>query len=1329
MEILKLIKPLTGAADWPVWKRRMYDFLEYHEGCIEVIEGKLEQPIEPVDDADQETKDEYSKKSVLYRKANSYAKQSISAGVSEAVYQKIMDKKTARDMWNSLKSQFEATEHDQIFSLCDEFFSFKWQVERDVNAHIAKLRQIFVDLNAALKNRNEPELSEILLVSKCLNILPSEFQSFKSSGWMSLSQGEKKTFEDLVPQLAMFERNFTGMNTKQDGEALVATKIKRLEKADGESKGNKRFPGNCNYCKKPGHMAADCRKLKYNKEKKEKESGNKTSSAESKVAFITLDPEAFVSTPTDNHWYFDNGATRHICRERSWFSIYSKFENIRSIYGAGKDPIPAYGSGEINILSTVGNKKHQLVLRNVWYAPTIPKNLFSVLAAHDQNPECYFVSRPTSCALKIGKETFVTGDRQVQGTLYRANFEVDCNQIQVHLTIPRNIPQDQVLQLFHERFGHQDRAHIKKLLLDRFGISVKNDTFVCEPCIFGKSHKLEFGSRVPATKAGELLCGDVCGPFDPSFSGKRFMIVFKDAYTKFRFVSIAKEKSEVAEALETVLEMCKVQKHPVIEFMSDNGGEFTGHKIDTILKRYGVNRRTTAPYTPEQNGIVERDNRTIVEMGRTYKYANPEVKFPSEIWAELVTTATYILNRTGKSSVPGVSPFELWFGKKPRISHLRVIPSVCYAHVPAQQRRKMSKKAIKGYLVGYDGEERYRIYVPERNNIILSRDVVFDEHPFGARSELSETPRENDSLPADLVKADSEAESHTESRAENIEHGKANVEQDSELEEDESCKDDEDNATELKTEPRVTRSGREIKTPARYKEFAMMIDIPTTFEEAVKAEDSEKWQEAMQRELNSLKENETWELTTVPPNTPIIPCKWVFTTKLRPDGTTERYKARLVAKGFRQKYGRDYEETFSPVAKLTTIRSLLSIAASKNLHMYQFDVSTAFLYGKLKETVYMTQPPGFDDNSGKVCRLFRSLYGLKQSPRCWNQCIGEFLCDQGFVQSQEDPCLYIQRKGKDFLILVLYVDDGLLASTSKKDLRSFVSLLEQRFKIMKKEPTYFLGLEIHQDKSGIKICQCGFIRKILKKFNFADCHPVNTPIVNLTENPEAKVNTEFPYRQAVGSLMYLMLGTRPDISFAVGVLSRHLEAPTNDDVVRLKRVLRYLAGTIEYAIQYKNTNNDILECYSDADFAGCTDTRRSTSGAIIKFAGGAVSWFSNRQATIADSTAEAEVVAATETAKEMVWLNRLFSEMIGPMKLPVLYIDNVAAIRISKNPESHRRTKHIERKKLMIREFYNNQKLTVDQVSSEGQLADIMTKPLVFVRFSQLRKELGIVQV
>lgn len=1317
MDLSRNIKQLTGEADWPMWKRKIRDLLDYHEGAIEVIDGNLKKPEPIAVDATEAERKRHKELCDLYRKANSYAKSMIASTVTDSVYQKIMDKDTAYEAWDSLKQQFEATSKDQLFNICTEFFAFCWIQGEDVSTHIAKLRSLWNELNNGLEAKNENRLPDLLLVCKVLQILPLQFETFKSS-WMLLSSDDRKSFEELSVQLCMYERNFTKADdsSKVCHEALAVAKSEKSN-YEGKNKFRSRKKDTCNYCKRKGHWVKDCRQW-ISDGRPQKIHSN---SASANISMMSICEEALATETNSDTFWIDNGATRHVTNCSTYFVDFTKFDYPCSIKAAGNELLDALGKGTIKFIANIHGKYEEIVLYEVWYVPKISRNLFSVLAAQDRNKNSKFVSTPTECWLKVKNKVVLHGTRNINGTLFKADIE-PILPTEVHVIETEN----SLLQLYHERFGHQDKRHVRNLMEKELGISVNLDKELCEPCIYGKAHRLPFGNRKKATEPGELITADVCGPFDESFQKKRYFVLFKDSFTKFRYGYIIREKSEVKTVLKHMLAHAKVLGHSIKEFLSDNGGEFDNEEIKAILSSKGITQRLTAPYTPEQNGGSEREMRTIVEMARTFKYANPEADFPAAIWAELVNSAIFILNRTGKSSVEGKSPYELWLKKKPRLKHLRVIGSTCYAHIPSQRRRKMDKKAIKGYLVGYDGDERYRIYIKKTHSVILSRDVIFQERTGICDNSTEISLQDNAKEVLNQGKCEEEKENSMGDQKKNLEIS------------DNSDSDDED------AEPisqKQLRNRSLLRKPKRFEDHIMEAesyisedDTPSTYEEAINSKDNLNWKKAMENEMNSLKENHTWELTDLPSGARAISCKWVYRLKTNPDGSINKYKARVVAKGFSQRQGIDYSETFSPVAKLGTIRAVLSIAAEERMHLTQFDVSTAFLYGNLEETIYMTQPEGFTDGTAKVCKLKRSLYGLKQSPRCWNQCFGQFLTDLGFKASEADPCLYIRTRKDRKLLIALYVDDGLIASTDQQDSEMFIKELKEKFKISVGEVTCFLGLEIKQHNDSVTVSQTAYARKILQRFGFDECKPVATPMLKDKnvgyQEGDTKTTVDFPYRQAIGALMYLMIGTRPDLAYSVGFLSRSLENPSTEDIVRVKRVFRYIAGTVNYGITYRATSDKkgILQCYSDSDFGGCTKTGRSTTGYVMIYAEGAITWRSQRQAIVATSTTEAEVIAASEAAKEVIWLRRLFRDIVDLKEVPTLQVDNRAAVKLAHNPEYHRRTKHIEIKHFFVREKVLEGKLNVEQVSTEHQVSDILTKPLTKSRQLTLCDQMGLFQ-
>jgi hypothetical protein len=738
-------------------------------------------------------------------------------------------------------------------------------------------------------------------------------------------------------------------------------------------------------------------------------------------------------------------------------------------------------------------------------------------------------------------------------------------------------------------------------------------------------------------------------------------------------------------------------------------------------------------YTPQQNGKAERLNRTLMEKTRAMLQ---DAGLNDALWGEAIVTANYLRNRSPVAGKPK-TPWEMFFGKRPDVSLLRTFGSTAYVLIPKAKRTKLDNVSEKGVLVGYaPGGNGYRILMDD-DTIVSSRDVVFSK-----RASSKHLRKPSYTLDDPLFKfgnANTEADPSTNGDA--TQHTPVDTEEP-------AASPDDDNVPEAPA-PALRRSGRANKgqrndtwymSDGRSSQavgagtalIATEIQEPTTIQEALASDYAEQWQAAMDEEMSSLLTNKTWTLEKLPPGKAAIPVKWVYKVKRNKDGSIERFKARLVAKGFRQKEFIDYDEVFAPVGKYATFRTLMALVAKDNLELHQLDIKTAFLQGYLEEDIYIAQPPGYEEGEpGMACHLIKALYGLKQAPRAWHTRLHTELDSYGFKASEADPGLYTYNGKSDNIFLMVYVDDILIAAKDMATVDEIKRRLQTSFEARDLgEAETYLGINITRDRGSrtLKIDQERMVKEIVAKYGQEDARTRSTPLSTSTklakDEGERLDTTRYPYAQLVGSLMYLAVCTRPDIAYSVGALARYMSNPTTVHWQEVIGVVRYLAGTATYGLTY-GTRNESLIGYCDADYATDTDTRRSTSGYVFTLYGGAITWQSKRQPTVAASTTEAEYMAAAAAVKEALWLRQLFKDFGIDTGVVTIMADNQAAIKILKNPISSLRSKHIDVVHHFARERVMRKEIEFKYIPTIEQVADVLTKALPEAKHTKCLKGMG----
>ena len=505
---------------------------------------------------------------------------------------------------------------------------------------------------------------------------------------------------------------------------------------------------------------------------------------------------------------------------------------------------------------------------------------------------------------------------------------------------------------------------------------------------------------------------------------------------------------------------------------------------------------------------------------------------------------------------------------------------------------------------------------------------------------------------------------------------------------------------------------------------------PTCFDDAV---GDAKWEKAMDEEMAALDANETWDLVPLPKDKNVIGCKWVYKVKHNADGSVSRYKARLVAKGYAQAYGIDYEETFSPVAKMATVRAIIAVAASKGWSLHQMDVKNAFLHGDLQEEVYMEQPQGYEDvrHPKYVWKLKKALYGLKQAPRAWHARIVAYLVSIGFHMADADHSLYVRENENGIIIICIYVDDLIVGGDNEAETEHVKTLLKQEFDMKDLgELRYFLGIEIVRTEEGIWLSQRQYALDMLSKYGMADCKPIAMPLdqnLKLRADEGQVLEDVTMYRKIVGSLIYLTI-SRPDLSYTVGMESQFMQLPRKPHLDSVRRTLRYVSATLDYALLYESGTELQLYGYTDADWAGSVCDRRSTSGFMFSLRSAAITWSSKKQPTVAlSSSTEAEYRGAAVAACEVAWLQMLLGDLGIQVQVPVvIHCDNLSSIQLARNPVFHARTKHIEVHYHFVRERVLAGDIDLTYVGTDEQVADIFTKALGAEKLRRFRAMLGV---
>ncbi|XP_048602505.1 uncharacterized protein BNAC02G09400D isoform X1 [Brassica napus] len=674
------------------------------------------------------------------------------------------------------------------------------------------------------------------------------------------------------------------------------------------------------------------------------------------------------------------------------------------------------GKGVVTFVCKTRGKK---ALKDIYYIPDLKHNILSLGQATKSG--CEVNMKDVYLTLTDSHGRLLVRVTRSPNRLYKTPMEISYPEC-LHV---RDVD---ATWRWHARLGHISYGVMNNMVGKEMVIGmpcVTHEESVCDACLAGKQIRQSFPTKVMfrATKSLELLHGDLCGPITPPTpANNKYVFVLIDDFSRYMWVMLLKEKSEAFDRFKRLKESVEKQTGSTIKtFRTDRGGEFTSAEFNLFCEENGVKRHLTASYTPQQNGIVERRNRTLMGMTRSMLKA---MKMSNYLWGEAVRHSTYLINRVPTKAFKNQTPYECLTSKKPNIKHLRILGCVAHAKIIGPYLKKLDERSKSMVNLGTEsGSKTYRLYDPDTRKVMVSRDVIFDEEKawdWASTTNQADCEPNMLKLPhkGDIEESNNQDEDH-EQEAINQEDADHNANQDG------------------GGQPLMTRQGRTITKPRYLDDYVLLADQESAMllltvdggpENYFEAEHVREWVEAMVAELESITGNKTWKLVDRPAGVKPMGLKWIYKIKRKADDTVSKYKTRLVGKGYVQREGIDFDEMFALVARIETIRLLIALAATNGWEIHHMDVKTAFLNGDLKELVYVTQPEGFEKKGeeDRVYVLHKALYGLRQTPRAWNVKLDQVLKELRFEKCTKEPSVYRKTEGGDILIIAIYVDDLLV---------------------------------------------------------------------------------------------------------------------------------------------------------------------------------------------------------------------------------------------------------------------------------------------------------------
>lgn len=1024
---------------------------------------------------------------------------------------------------------------------------------------------------------------------------------------------------------------------------------------------------------------------------------------------VSLNSEVNVCDASKIEWIIDSGCTDHIVNDDSYFNECAELSKPVEVKVGDGRILKGTKIGNIDTYFWVNNKRSLIKIPNIIYVRDMDRNLLSVakitvnneIVFHDGWAEMY---DKNDKLIAVGEN--VKGLYKISSFVENSNMNGEANQITVK-------------EKFHRMLGHVNFDSLNKMCINKMANGLPEnleDIFLkCGTCLSNKMHNLPFkNKRKRATELLGIVHTDVNGPQKfRGYDGSRYFVTFVDDLSRLAIVYTIKSKSEVYGCFVSYINKVENMINKKIKkFRCDNGKEYLNNKIYDLADEKGIEIEPCPPYVHELNGVAEKFNRDVMNSARCLMY---EASVSKIYWPEIVRTACYLKNRTYSSSTyENRTPFEVFFGNKPDLNNLQLCGSKVYVRVPEVKRdSKWDRKADVGVLLGYENVG-YRVLV--NGKIFVARHV-----------EVIEKER---NLIGFKGVDDSDASSHSDTSSQD---SGDNIFIDEPINE---------NTYEKKKSPKRNeivrrKSERERKQTDFYRaslartEYVYVnfvnANSPRNYREMLECDDADLWQKEMDREMHDIKRNKTYELVDKPENRKILDLMWVYTNKS--DG---RKKARLVVLGCQQ--SEVLEDLYSPVAGMQTLKLLLNYCCQYGLKINQMDVVTAFLNGKVKSEVFVKQPQGYNDGSGKVWKLFKALYGLRESPRAWYECFDSYIKSIGFTRSKNDYCLYSILIEGEMIYLILFVDDLLICGKNEHEISKIKGKLSEKFamKDLGEVKTY-LGINVEYDckKGEMSLDQTNYIESLAEKYEIRNAKLYYTPMEqSLSLEPAQSASNDLKYRNLIGALLYVSTGTRLDVAYSVNYLSRFQNCYDERHYKYALRILKYLYLTRDLKLKYKrNFKADLLDAFVDADWAGDKIDRKSTTGYIVRMFGNAIYWKSRKQGSVTKSSTAAEYVALSEVVSEIKVMINLLEDFQLSVDRPVkIFEDNTGAIAIANYGNMTKKSKYIEVHYHYVNEMIEKGVIKVTKIESEYNCADILTKSLGRNKFEFFRKVIKLIK-